>query len=320
MSFTKILVFLLEIEFNKDAIRSIRIPSIHSRSHHNKNAGTIQFIVWSRECGTKLSQLLGTATVQLSDVLTAPNVTYTKVCPVTSTTAYIVLGTLHVQLSLGCRGIHFGAEFMDAIAGQKENIAYDPFEDEDGRRLDFIQCQQPSFQPPCRCCCCVNESRKAANPKNCHHDDPKASSGMATTSTTSQSSGSSNPTSTTRSNNTNVEMVAANSGSKCIHITEPNQETGESQLLCGLLYIGSLFHLQKQTNVSDQIGHFIVCRGFWQEDATSTSMCENNVFNFLEVCIISYSQILENFSRISSKLNATFKFGIRFSCTVGLEP
>lgn len=216
-------------------------------------------------------------------MLTAPNVTYNKVCPVTSATAYIVLGTLHVQLSLGCRGIHFGAEFVDAVAGQKENFAYDPFEDDERRQLDSVQCQQPSFRPACCCCCCVTEFRKAANPKNCHHDDPNASSGTATTSTTAQSSETSDPATTTRSSNATVDNLAANSGSKCVGITEPILETNESQLLCGLLYIGSLFHLQKQTNVSDQIGHFIVCRGFWQEDATATSMCENNVFNFLEV-------------------------------------
>lgn len=214
--------------------------------------------------------------------MTAPNFTYTKLCPVTSTTAYIVLGTLHIQLSLGCRGIHFGAEFMDAVAGQKENFAY---EDDNGRsrQLDFLQCQQPSFRPACCGCCCITESRKAVNPRNCHHDDPNASSGTPTTPSTAQSSGSSDPTTTTRSSNCPVDNAAANSGGKCVGIAEPNLETNESQLLCGLLYIGSLFHLQKQTNVSDQIGHFIVCRGFWQEDATATSMCENNVFNFLEV-------------------------------------
>lgn len=70
-----------------------------------------------RDIESSESHTLGTARVQLADVIQASNLTFHQQCiPVTTTTSQIIIGRISLKIELGCRGLHFGSDFLEAIS------------------------------------------------------------------------------------------------------------------------------------------------------------------------------------------------------------
>lgn len=62
------------------------------------------------------SRVLGTARIHLDDIIKATNLTFQQQCPVTTLANGIIIGRILVKVELGCRGLHFGADFLEAIS------------------------------------------------------------------------------------------------------------------------------------------------------------------------------------------------------------
>lgn len=78
--------------------------------------GIISLTIRYRDIESSASQTLGTARFELADVVQAPNLSFQKQCQVATVTSEIVIGRISIKVELGCRGLHFGGDFLDAIA------------------------------------------------------------------------------------------------------------------------------------------------------------------------------------------------------------
>lgn len=270
------------IQFNRDTIRLIRTPS----SEHATDG--LSLIVWYRDAQMKQSQIIGGAHVPLRDVLKSNDFTLTKRYSVRTTTSNIVLGMLTLKLELGCRGVHFGSEYMEAISLDPEDV------ESDGHRFQpspfyhrNITGHHGTCADFCANCCKLREHEAKIDDMildACVYDAHDDHSNEKLTSPSTIGDGQSNGSSGMRnSNGTNGKFgrdddtFGLNNDGASNQLDDPN--LGLS--LSGLFYVGLINFDRSRPRLGDT---FLICRSFWTSDAViMTENCGNNILNFLEV-------------------------------------
>lgn len=268
---------ILEIVFDAETVRLIKIPK------HGIQGSTaiMKFHVWHRPFGQKTSQLLGECNIKFSDIFEAPDYTLIQNTPVLSKTGSIVIGSLHLEISLGCNGLHFGIDFLDAISSHKENIV-DPFNEFD--IYNFNNRYNDNYQIPVTnqvCCRASKFVRQIVGPT--YQADDKQTNQVVSSVSVAQQTDAEQDFSVGGKHDRNHQDNNQNNDDKHFLAMKPSSDSTESNILHGLLYIGSISHTQAPSVALDNIGYFIICRSFWKDDVTATAMCENNIFNFMEV-------------------------------------
>lgn len=277
------------IEFNRDAIRLIRTPS-DGKSIANDG---ISLIVWYRDAQMKQSQIVGAAHVPLQDVLKCNDFTLTKKYSVRTTTSNIVLGMLTIKLELGCRGVHFGSEYLEAISVDPEEV------ESDGHRFQpsplyhrNLVGHHGTCADFCVNCCKLREHDAKIDDmilSACVYDAHDDHSNEKLTSPSAVGDGQSNGSSDNRgrtiknSNGTNGkigrddETFGLRNNGAPNHLNDPSNELN----LSGLFYVGLINFDRSRLRLGDT---FLLCRSFWTSDAVIiTENCGNNILNFLEV-------------------------------------
>lgn len=281
---------IARIEFNRDAIRLIRTPGGETAT---RNDG-IALIVWYRDAQMKQSQVMGAVHVPLRDVLASDDFTLTKRYPVRTTTGDIVLGMLTIKLELGCRGVHFGSEYMEAISLDPRDVEsschriHQPspfyhrnFADRHEACVDF-----------CANCCKLREHDAKIDDmilSACVYDAHDDHSNEKSTSPSGVADGQSNGSnddggqSIRESNGTNGRMgrddetFGHNNDGAPNHLDDPSHDLR----LSGLFYVGLINFDRSRPRLGDT---FLICQSFWTPDAViMTENCGNNILNFLEV-------------------------------------
>lgn len=273
----------LEIIFNTDIILLIKI--IQSNAIHTIN---LKFFVWHRPFGQSDSNLLGIAYVKFSDVCEAPDYTLVQNVPVLSKDGTIAIGSLHFEISLGCRGLHFGVDFLDAITSCKENI-FDPFPEHSqaisgsssNRSQPELQQKKSEQQKYCRV---PKMGKQVVSPASSSNDKQSQNQSVATVSVAQQTDTSSQ---SAADGGKRKPYDNPNNDDKHIQTMKPLSEPNETNILHGLLHIESISH-NAPGFALDNTGNFIVCRSFWRKDVTTTNMCKNNIFNYFEVPVINF--------------------------------
>lgn len=269
------------------------------RSYAN---GIISLIVRFRDIESSESRTLGTARIQLADVIQAANLTFHQQCPVTTTTSEIIIGRASVKVELGCRGLHFGADFLEAISTNaidgnvhsvvgSECYSHFSYSNRDCplnvRRSEGIESlySHKSYE------CCDHKYRMGdafyeTSVYDIHDDQPEDKSDNPSTPLNIES----NSNNAQRINGRNVENVVEDVSDRDLnHVLGKVDEISDDDVgneLKGLFHIGQINYCSWYQSTTDT---FIVCRPFWSDIALVTENCpnktneENYQLNYLEV-------------------------------------
>lgn len=251
-----------------------------------------------RDIESSESRILGVARVQLASVIQAANLTFQQQCPVTTTASEIVIGRLLVKVELGCRGLHFGADFLEAISsnaidGSKHKSSYCSsqiqYTDISNRFDDDREYMQSH-----KCLDCY-ESEHRMNDLFCNacaYDQPTDNkSGTPSTPLNIESHSSMAQWSI----NKNVNNFSNDAPGKDITHGLSNMDeltNYNDNKLNGLFHIGQIDYCSWYQSSAET---FLVCRPFWSESALVTENCsnENTQLNYLELFAVICDQKLQ---------------------------
>lgn len=269
--------------------------------------GRISLNVQYRDIESHTSQTLGTAQFQLDDIINATNLTFQQQCPVTIASSEIICGRLSINAELGCRGLHFGVDFLEAISidSINTNTAWRqsaPITDHDQDCFGY-NCYRNCHSATHHCClnnskysaCISNDlcscNRYLCTAHNIHdeqtEDKSQTPSGQPLNTSQPQNTMNSIPMSESNDGNSDSAQNNGNEHSlKLNQMDELSSDTDENTLK-GLFHVGQINYCSWYQSTADT---FLVCRPFWIADtALITENCqhkineENYQLNYLEV-------------------------------------
>lgn len=271
--------------------------------------GRISLIVQYRDIESHVAQTLGTAQFQLADIISATNFAFRQQCPVTIACSEIICGRLSINVELGCRGLHFGADFLEAISMDSINHINTnwrhsiPVTDNDEDCYNYNRCRN-YHDVAHHCCLSNNNNSKHSECRsnglwyddmhdlctyNIHDEPTETQTPSGTPLNTTQPQNPLNPMQMPESNDSNSDG-AQNDGNE--HSPKLNQmDTLSSDVdentLKGLFHVGQINYCSWYQTTAET---FLVCRPFWTADtALLTENCqhkireENYQLNYLEV-------------------------------------
>lgn len=252
-----------------------------------------------RDIESSESRTLGTARIQLADAIQAVNLTFHQQCPVTTTTSEIIIGRISVKVELGCRGLHFGADFLEAISSNaidgnvhsmvtSECCSHLPYSNREyplGTRLSERKDCLDSHRSYDWC----DYKHRMGNLfyETCvydiHDDQHEVKSENPSTPLNIESHSRNAP----RTNGRNLENIPDDVSDLSHTLGKKDDVSDESSdELKGLFHIGEINYCSWYQSTMDT---FLVCRPFWSESALVTENCQNKTneenyqLNYLEV-------------------------------------
>lgn len=241
-------------------------------------------IIRYRDIESSESRTLGTVRFQLADIIQATNLAFHQPCPVKTETSEIIIGRLSLKAELGCRGLHFGADFLDAICSNTNNIHESEHDNRHyPRYTDYIDYRQSHE------CCRYPHKRDDLFYEQCIYDihDEQTDNKSETPSTPINiESKSSNPQ---KVYGRNVEKDFQDLPDKELNLqlNKPDELNDDNENeLKGLFHVGLINYCSWFQSASDT---YLVCRPFWSESIFGTENCQNKTkeenyqLNYLEV-------------------------------------
>lgn len=279
-----------------------KLTTFCGKSRTSYANGRISLIVQYRDIESCVAQTLGTAQFQLADILQATNFSFQQQCPVTIASSEIICGRLSIKVELGSRGLHFGADFLEAIS--IESIATAtwrqtfPIADNDEDCYDYNRCQNCQTRQ-----CRLNNHNKSYEwcsnglwYDDMHdlcaydiHDEPtenKSQTPPSTALSTTQVNGNNAANNVSIDGNGDDGAEHDEHSLKLNKMDELSTDTDENTLK-GLFHVGQINYCSWYQSTAET---FLVCRPFWiTETALITENCqhkiheENYQLNYLEV-------------------------------------
>lgn len=261
-----------EAVFNGKAMTKITIPKKPDDFRFEFLVYLTLGPVFHQRATTGRQIFLGSSVIKLEELVTNRFTCY-KRCPVRLASDDILLGMLTVRLELGARGLHFGAELIDALLLDKENVSISSSSSEND-----LQAPCWSFKPFQKCPTVpVGYSHFHCKPLTCSQDQqgaaPNASKDMSPTEDSPAPTGS-------RSNPSQPQEPSQESGPKAMDVQEELTENSNN-LLHGVLHLGQL----KDVPTIAKGGYFLIAHGFWSDTdnpvLTTELSQDRKSFNYL---------------------------------------
>lgn len=238
----------------------------------NGACDVIHLTFWFCHVISNKTQKFGIAQIKLNDIATATNLTYKKQCLIQTCTGGVIVGQVSVQIELGCRELHFGNDYLDAISLNRNIHDY---------AIDDSILYSPNLKTKSILCDVKDRLRlDDYTYRSCAHDEQSKRSTDHHQSTASNTESTSTPnqyqpplSSNQNGNNTHSHFVSESfSGTD-----------GGGDTLQGLFYVGQCNSLQA-TNET-----VLICRPFWMTEqilVTDNYLNQNDDIenlNYLEV-------------------------------------
>lgn len=246
-----------------------------------------------RDIESCASQILGTARFQLADVIEANNFTYQQHCPVKMATTEIIVGKLTIKAELGCRGLHFGADFLEAISLKSLDIHkqrlcndfYDPYQHCSPFSTNLLyqnkgyNCYEYDLQS--------SDLFHETYLNDIHDEKPEDKSENPSTPLNMET----HLNNAQKINGNKLDKMTDEMANKDVshELSKSDELPDESENeLKGLLHIGQINYCSWYQSVLDT---FLVCRPFWTDLVLVTESCQNKTrdenyqLNYLEVLV-----------------------------------
>ncbi|XP_046747926.1 uncharacterized protein LOC124412245 [Diprion similis] len=239
------------IYFNHQAIFDLPKPYIHMDV-------PLKFKVFNRHLNQRSPTLLGFGSIYVSEVAEMETLSTTQKLAIVN--KGIKMGELKVHLELGCDGIHFGKDFIDAVTSTKQNIPV------------YEISSVPST---------TGSKAKSATGSNSKPNSRVSTSSKYSYSCSGSKSSGSNKNGVTENRQSNTE-------DRYVKVDQPSENKEEKTLLHGLIYIAEGKGLPK-------LNTYLICRAFWKEDRATSQLCndtENPFYHFHELVPLLHGQEL----------------------------
>ncbi|XP_055320202.1 C2 domain-containing protein 3 isoform X2 [Sitodiplosis mosellana] len=287
------------VTINRSSVHKLNAFCIKSRSSYAN--GIISLIVRYRDIESSESRTLGTAQIQLADVIQAANLTFRQQCPVTTTISEIIIGRLSVKVELGCRGLHFGADFLEAISSNAiDGPVHSVVASECYSHLQYSNREYPlsARLSEGRECLDSHKSYEWRDYKhrvgdlfyeNCAYDIHDDQTGDRSDNPSTPLNLDLQSNNSQRKNGRNVENIGDDTSGRDVthalgNVDDMSDDAGDA--LNGLFHIGQINYCSWYQSTADT---FLVCRPFWSDSALVTENCpnktneENYQLNYLEL-------------------------------------
>ncbi|XP_033211693.1 uncharacterized protein LOC117169427 isoform X2 [Belonocnema kinseyi] len=230
-----------EIHFNHQGVYNI------SKSYTYMD-NPVKFRVFHRHLNQRSPTLLGIGSLYVNDVVATKHLTMSQRVAVVN--KGIKVGELEVTVELGCDGIHFGKDFVDAVMSAKENIPV----------LESLS----------------SLNTRAEKFKTATGTQSNSNSGASSVSSRRVdciSAGSNAGTNDRRALTGRIKYSGEDRNAEIL--TSYNKTEGKV-LLHGLIYIAEGRDLPESNT-------YLICRAFWREDRAASRICtrtKNPLYNF----------------------------------------
>lgn len=246
----------------------------------------ISLIVRYRDIESSESRIIGSVRVQLADVMQATNLTFQQQCSVKTTTSEILIGRLAIKVELGCRGLHFGEDFLEAISlNTNESGRFDEHYEHVSHYTDYIDNRRNHE--------CYNYQHKMDDLcyETCVYDihDEQTENKSETPSTPINIESKSSNSQKVNGRNLDNDLNDLPDKDLNLRLNKPDElNDDDDEELVGLFHVGLINYCSWFQSTSDT---FLVCRPFWSESALVTENCQNKTkednyqLNYLDVRI-----------------------------------
>lgn len=245
--------------------------------------GTVCLTFWYRDINSNRSRYFGLTKILLADVIQSTNFTYKRQCPIRTSSGGVIVGAVMIKIELGCRELHFGSEYIDAMSMTK-SIHELPLNFEAEVDGHYDQSREPcSYYNEIECDALLHHQLQMDQlmVRSCVHDEhTNRNSGNPPTSAESNSH--SNHSHHNRQQSMNSRQQSMTNS----HAMKSNDSSAISDdTLQGLFYVG-------QCSSMRPIGEtLLICRPFWSNDVLVTetyrSRPEDTCYlNYLEVGVL----------------------------------
>lgn len=285
----------------------------------------ISLVVKYRDIESSESRTLGAVEFRLADVLQSTNLTFQQQSPVKTETNEIVIGRLAVKVELGCRGLHFGADFLDAISNPVISASSNHEHELTNKYYEhFPYFVNEDIDTGISHECCKYYYRKMddlmyeTSLYDIHDEHTEDKSGTPSTPINIESRSTSNSQKVNSSRSVEMGLDDLSRNNLRLHQTEEPNVDVDDERLRGLFHIGSInfcsWFVASTTTTAET---FLVCRPFWTESALVTEKCqhktkeENFQLDYLEVGI----KIVKNVTKVNQKKTCSKNLKTLFCCT-----
>lgn len=271
------------VEFNKETIRQINCL----KNETSTSDAAISLVLWYRDAQMKQSQIIGTTNIRLFDIIRANEFTFTERLPIRTTTGDIILGFLSIKIELGCRGLHFGTEFLEAISLDFGNS--NDFPDANYLiRSNGLNEKKHICPDLCYNCAKLREHEIKIDEmilSACVYDTQEDQTNGKVTNPSSSNDDANNTNKLQNNENgvndkINMAMLGLDEYGLVQSAKSDQNDSELSANLRGIFYVGLINFDRSCQRIGDT---FLVCRTFWTDNAILTENCRNNILNFLEV-------------------------------------
>lgn len=252
-----------------------------------------------RDIGSKAPQILGSARMHLADVVQAPNFTSQQQWPVTTIQNQIIIGRLLVKLELGCRGVHFGGDFLEAISSNAstgaENRNRELYSSFPIHSEHFRSYQKYDWNDAA-----IDDWFDYNCPYDIHDEQTDDKYGSASRPLNIEPKSSKGQKANGKNDGHHADDLSDKELSHGLNQLEDRTDDGGDELK-GLFHIGQINYCSWYQATSET---FLVCRPFWVDSALVTDNCQNQMqednfhLNYLEVFSFSHKTHPSNLSSI----------------------
>ncbi|XP_012264437.2 uncharacterized protein LOC105690864 [Athalia rosae] len=239
------------IYFNHQAIFDL------PRTCINMNA-PLKFKVYNRHLNQRSPTLLGFGSIYINEIAEMDTLSTTQKLAIVN--KGIKMGELKVNIELGCDGIHFGRDFIDAVMSTKHNIPIHEVLSVPSSIGSKVKSTTGSHSKP--------NSRVSSSSKYSYSCSGSKSSGS--------------------NKNGGTELKKSNAEDRYLKLEQPNDSKDGKTLLHGLIYIAEGKGLPK-------LNTYLICRAFWKEDRATSQLCtdtDNPFYHFHELVPLLHGQDL----------------------------
>lgn len=227
-------------------------------------------IIRYRDIESSESRTLGTVRFQLADIIQATNLAFHQPCSVKTATSEIIIGRLSLKAELGCRGLHFGADFLDAISSNTDNIHESEHDNRHyPRYTDYIDYRQSHE------CCRYQHKRDDLIYEQCIYDihDEQTDNKSETPSTPINIESKSSNSQKLYGRNVEKDFQDLPDKELNLQLNKPDELNDDNENeLKGLFHVGLINYCSWFESASDT---YLVCRPFWSESILGTENCQN---------------------------------------------
>lgn len=245
--------------------------------------GMVHLTYWYRDVISNRSRYFGLTKIPLADIMQGTDFTYKRQCPIRTSQGGVIVGAVMVKIELGCRELHFGSDYINAMSMTKSIHTFPLNFEAEVASLGPLQ-EPCSYNNEIDCDAFVRHQLQMEQlmVRSCVHDEQHTDRNTGNASIPAESISHSSQSHQNQQQLMNSRLSGLSNNNHALGMNDSPAMPDDT--LQGLFYVGQCSSLQP---ISETL---LICRPFWTNDVLVTesyrSRREDNCYlNYLEVSV-----------------------------------